>query len=815
MQFTSREFRIWLLCGTAVLTLGSAPVYAQQSAKPVPAAATAAQAFTSARVAYDIPPGALEPALKKWAELSGLKLLVPSNHLVAVGTQGLAGTFTPEQALKLLLKPTTLKYSLSGVRSIAVFDPTNSRDAHAQVTTLPAITVEGELPKTNSTMIAPPVYAGGQVATGGQLGFLGNVGVMNTPFNQTSYTTKMIEDRQAVSVRDALQFDPSVRTYTSSVLPYDNITIRGFNINSGDVSMNGLYGMVPTSYASSIFVERVEVLKGPSALLNGMPINGSVGGTVNLVTKRATDDPITRLTTSYSSDARAGTHIDLGRRFGDNKEFGIRFNGAFAKGDGPIDDNKDKLGVAALGLDYRGERLRVSVDAGYQDRTVDNIQNSIQAPATIAAIPTPPPNDRSYIGPWTYVKTKDQFGMARAEFDITPDIMLYAAAGAHEYKTQQAFGSFPQLTAAANGNFTYTPSGYAGRFLELAGQTGIRARVETGPVSHLLNANFSTVQRDNKNATVSGTLRASNIYNPVYISPPITIPNPLRVSVTQLSSYGVSDTMSVLNERIQLTLGVRKQQVTTDAYAGGAYRSTYDSGKVSPAFAILLKPWSNVSVYANYIEGLQAGSVVQAPSLNVGEVLPPQPTKQKEVGVKLDWGRFTTTFSAFDIEQPNTITTAGILSYNGRQRNRGLEFNFFGEVTEGVRLLGGAMVLDSIQAKTVNGTNDGRIVVGAPNHQINLGADVDIPMVRGLSVNGLAVHTGPQYVNAVNTLSIPSWTRYDLGARYEFVGLWDRPMVFRFNVQNVANANYWESSINSFLILNNPRTYHASLTTSF
>lgn len=56
----------------------------------------------------------------------------------------------------------------------------------------------------------PPVYAGGQVARGGQLGVLGNADVMDVPFTMTSYTEQLIEDQQAEDIGDVLLNDASV-----------------------------------------------------------------------------------------------------------------------------------------------------------------------------------------------------------------------------------------------------------------------------------------------------------------------------------------------------------------------------------------------------------------------------------------------------------------------------------------------------------------------------------------------------------------------------------------------------------------------------
>ena len=122
--------------------------------------------------------------------------------------------------------------------------------------------------------------------------------------------------------------------------------------------------------------------------------------------------------------------------------------------------------------------------------------------------------------------------------------------------------------------------------------------------------------------------------------------------------------MSVLDKRIQVTVGARRQQVTTGSVTRSLLFNTttvssYDEETWSPAYAVVVKPLENVSLYANYIEGLQAGTVVGIDFVNRGEMFAPYRSKQKEVGVKVDFGRVTTTVAAFE------ITTA--VSHHGRR----------------------------------------------------------------------------------------------------------------------------------------------------
>jgi iron complex outermembrane receptor protein len=218
---------------------------------------------------------------------------------------------------------------------------------------------------------------------------------------------------------------------------------------------------------------------------------------------------------------------------------------------------------------------------------------------------------------------------------------------------------------------------------------------------------------------------------------------------------------------------------------------------------------------------LQQGTIVAAPFANAGEVLPPFMSTQYEVGVKTDWGKFTTTVSAFQISQPTVLTNvaANTQFLGGQQRNQGLEFNVFGEPIEGVRLLGGVMLLNAVLTKTQGGLTDGWIAPSAPGVNLNLAGEWDLPFAPGLTVNGRVIYTGSQYIDTTwPRRSLPEWTRFDIGARYAFEnpGAKGKLLVARFNVENVLGTSYWEAA-NGATVLNlgAPRTFRASLTADF
>ncbi|QZN99032.1 TonB-dependent receptor [Chenggangzhangella methanolivorans] len=239
----------------------------------------------------------------------------------------------------------------------------------------------------------------------------------------------------------------------------------------------------------------------------------------------------------------------------------------------------------------------------------------------------------------------------------------------------------------------------------------------------------------------------------------------------------------------------------------------------------MVKPWENVSIYASYIQGLQAGQTINEATYANPGVLPPFVSKQYEAGVKVDWGMVTTTFAAFQITQPNTTITPAArpgdlptLDLDGEQRNRGVEINAYGEIVEGVRLLGGVTFLDAVQTKTTGGALDGERAYGAPKVRLVIGGEWDTPFVDGLTLTGRVTHTSDQVVvNSRPDLKIPSWTTVDLGARYVLLSpVDDKPITLRFNVDNVFDKNYWKGGFsNGFLSLSDPRTYRLSTTFTF
>ncbi|HXW09736.1 MAG TPA: TonB-dependent receptor plug domain-containing protein, partial [Steroidobacteraceae bacterium] len=182
-----------------------------------------------------------------------------------------------------------------------------------------------EIIVTGSQIRLPDPFAGGQVAEGGRAGILGNLTTLETPFSSTNYTEELMRNQQAKSVADVLLNDPNVRAARGFGNFQELFMIRGFPAYSDDMTYNGIYGILPRQFVASEYMERVELFRGASAFLNGAAPGGSnLGGTVNLVPKRAPAEGVRRLTAGWESDSAYYLAGDFGRRFGPDDQTGVR-----------------------------------------------------------------------------------------------------------------------------------------------------------------------------------------------------------------------------------------------------------------------------------------------------------------------------------------------------------------------------------------------------------------------------------------------------------------------------------------------------------
>lgn len=685
-----------------------------------------------------------------------------------------------------------------------------------------------ELVVTGSQVELAPVYAGGQVARGGRVGLFGALDVMDTPFSATNYTEELVRNQQATGVGDVLKNEPTVRVAKGFGNFQELYVVRGFPVYSDDMTYNGVYGILPRQFVAAELIERLEVFRGANSFLNGAAPGGSgVGGAFNVVPKRAGAD-LTRATVGYENDGALYGALDVARRFGAEQDFGARLNLVRRDGETSISDQEHELSVAALGLDYDDGRLRFSADIGYQDHRIDAPRPSV---TPSSEIPTPPDADVNFAQPWTYTDEEQLFFVVRGEFDFNANLSGWAAIGGRDGKEANVLAN---PTAVGGGAISAYRFDNAREDEVISADAGLRAEFATGGLEHVLVASVSAIQSKSRNAYAFSDFAgfAGDLYNPVAVPPPAPnfftggdLNDPGVTEEVDNRSFALADMITFWDGRMIATLGARFQEIETTSfdYDTGAQVSQYADDAVTPAFGLVYKATEAVSVYANYAEALTPGQIAPGtvgaiPILNAGEITAPFRSKQYEAGVKLDQGTFGGAVSVFSITQPSAIVIGNLFVVDGEQEHRGVELSFYGEPAPGLRVLGGATVLNAERERTQDGAFDGKTAIGVPERQANLNLEYDLPALPGLSLDGRLVYTGKQFANETNTLELDAWTRLDLGARYS-LDVSGKPVTLRARIENVTDENDWLSAGGypgaNYLVLGAPRTFIVSASVDF
>ena len=322
-------------------------------------------------------------------------------------------------------------------------------EAKAPITTLAPVTVRPSADASAGGLKAP--YAGGQVARGGRVGILGSQDMMDTPFSITSFANELIQDSQAKSVGDVLQNDPTVRMARGFGNFQESYFIRGFILGSDDVAYNGLYSLLPRQYIAIELFERVELVRGATAFLNGASPGGyGIGGAINLLPIRATNIPLTRVTAGASNGGQFTVATDISRRFGPDRATGVRFNAAHHEGDTAVDGEHSKLDLLAVGLDWHNRDVRLSADIGWQQNKLRGARPNASLDPAVSVVPRAPDASSNFARPWSYSHERDLFGALRGEFDFTASITAWAAYGLRRSSEANSLAN-PTVSDAATG----------------------------------------------------------------------------------------------------------------------------------------------------------------------------------------------------------------------------------------------------------------------------------------------------------------------------------------------------------------------------
>ena len=701
------------------------------------------------------------------------------------------------------------------------------------------------------------------------LGVLGKANAFTAPITVVNYDEQALNNTEARTLVDAVaKKDASVWQFGGESNTLTGLYFRGYQLDARQFSVNGLAGMYGTQGTASVQVGSAQLIKGASTAVNGMDPEGAVSGSVNIETKKAADEGNRKIGLGWFSNNRAQGTFDLGQRFGENKEFGVRANGKLRHGDTPRhgynEDNKE----FALNADYRGEKLRVAFDSIYAKRKTNGGRARIQDIQNLQARLFNAPDGKTNLLPaWNWQNTVGQTNMLTFEWDafdnaqitggigynkaryygtlISPTVCLNATSICTEAKNTNSSGKVTSRNYDYNTGTARLTDQY---FRTLSMNLSARGEFETGPVTHNWSTAFDRVIRqratirglsaDSSSAKISANGDIATQLDSFQQDYAINWENSANLDANiKVNSLALSDTLGFVDNKYRLTLGGRFQAVE---YTNKKEGKSGDAKRFSPMLMTAWVPQPDLVVYGNYMEDLEPADIKTDDDGNT-TMSKPRVSRQFEVGVRKNWGDFVTTLNAFQIKRPGywrgqTTTDAKTrkttLTYGnnsdfarykaqggaagdeqGMERSRGIEFNAYANLlNKTLRPNFGLMYLQSTVKNYPNSRDMlvNGVQVANPRVIAKVGVEWDTPFAKGLTLNGNVSYFGKSYQDTQKQYAFPSYTLVDVGARYK-TKLGKNTLTIGSSVENLFNKNYWQVQRGqydrSFAVVGMPRTY--------
>ena len=732
---------------------------------------------------YTLNTSSLSDAIKQISKKADMPYIVDMNILKGKSANEVKDATSLESALEKLFEDTGLKAIIKN-NTIVIIKEESSSQSQAKL---------GDV-EVRDTLYEKSINS--NFSNEANLGLFGNSNIMDMPLSVVTFTKNSIKNGQARQLSDLITQDPSVRSSGAYGDNAESFYIRGVPLgdqNAGEFAFDGIYGIAPNYKVSTDTVDAVSIVKGPGTVLFGMSPMGSVGGAINLVPKRAHKD-LSEIEIRYTNKSRPGAAIDISRRFGNEEEFGARVNLAYDKGKTPINNLKSKTFSGALSLDYRGENFINSLDFITQSERLDAPFRRFKVGGGLTSLPTSPENSFNTAQDWEYSKTRENSALYKFDYFLGPDTQIGLYLGGSETGIERLFQNGSELiniegdvkTKISAAEFDVSRITYGAK---------LQTDVEIGEIEHKISLDLSNYSDTVKKSINYGYANyTTNIYNPINMpkqSFSLTS-QPKKSSETSLQSLALSDTIS--NGNMIVTLGARYQNIDIVNYKNdGTYRNGNEKAKISPFLGVVGKITNDLRVYANYTEGLSSVGVAPSYASNSDEKLDPYKSSQIEIGTKYNINNIDLTLAIFDLQRKTGELDSTLLFTPTRQlQNRGIEFNVIGRLNDDINFNAGVTYLKSKVKETKINYNNNH-VGGAPELLANIGFDINIPFIQGLSLGNYFIYSSEQYITDGLEIEIPNWTRWDVGLKYQNK-IQGNDYSIMFDITNVTNKAYYEGT---------------------
>lgn len=601
-------------------------------------------------------------------------------------------------------------------------------------------------------------------------------------------TKEQIRDQSMSSVADVVAYVPGITAHQGEN-NRDQLVIRGNN-TSADFFLNGVRDDVQY-YRDLYNVERVEALKGPNSMMFG---RGGGGGVINRVTKEAGFSSLREITLQGGSFANKRFTGDFDQPLGNKLAF--RVNGLYENSDSFREGvGLERYGVNPTATLILGPKtaVKVSYEHFYDRRVADRGIPSFQGRPVDVPIETffGDPNNST----------------ARARVNLTSASVDHQA-GRFNIRNRTMFGDYdrfyqnyvPGAVTANKQSVSISAYNNAAKRRNLFNQTDVTFTASTGSIRHNFVAGAEVGRQLTDNFRQTGFFHntATSILAPLSnatIDTPVTFRqnatdanNHIR---TNLAATYVQDQVEI-NRYLQVVSGVRFDYFDLNFHN---HRNNQELRRidrlVSPRAGVIVKPVTELSVYANYSVAYLPSSGDQFSSLTtITQQVKPEKFSNYELGAKWDIRRnLVLTTAVYRQDRTNTRATdpndpARILQ-TGSQRTNGYEFGLNGRLTSKWSVAGGYAYQDAFITSATILAAKGAQVGLVPHHSFSLWNNYKVHPRLGLAMG--IIHRSDMFASFDNTVVLPGYTRADAAVFFSFNERWR----LQANLQNLFDTNYY------------------------
>ena len=625
-----------------------------------------------------------------------------------------------------------------------------------------------------------PVH--GYVAGRSSSGTKTNTPIMETPQAVSVIGAEQIRDQKPNKLDEVLRYTAGVRAGTFGAdTRNDWWLIRGFKSDDIGLFLDGMQ-LFYTSYASwklqTPNMERVEVLRGPSAVLYG---GSSPSGIVNVISKMPPAEPVRFIETGVNNFGNAYVGFDVGGPVVTSPENGklfYRVVGQVQNGPTQVNFTPDNNYFIAPSVTWKPDAdttFTVLASASRQETRGINFlpYEGTVTNARFGRIPTSffagdPSVDK-------FTREQEMLGY-QFERNLTDDLTFRQNARfAHVDVTYRGYvgNNWADINTASLGRYNWYAKNTANQ-ANLDNQ--LEYRFNTGAVRHtmLFGVDLKGYQIDDYQAFNFGTVPSINVFNPAYgFDIPLT-GAPFRnfqITQKQAGTY-LQDQMKLGN--FTLVLSGRNDWVETTQAARdtGATLASRDDSRFSGRAGLIYNFDNGIAPYVSY-----ATSYNPIIGLNAqNQLFLPETGQQAEIGVKVAPRGFDGYFTAsvFDLKRQNVATTDPVVTtlqnQTGEVTSRGIELEAVANATRELKLIGSFTAYHLFNSRDLDPSLVGKTPTNTPELLVSGWADYtfkDGPLA-GFGFGGGVRYIGSSWADTANTLEVPAVVLGDLALHYEW-----------------------------------------------